>query len=349
MLQSKNISPTQLALLVSSIVSIVTVLLFILFGVKWILVFTGFVIVAGTSYGITYYIIERFVYRKIKLIYKFISQTKATKREEFYSQELLPQKGLEDVGEDVVRWAEERKNEMERLQHNEAFRREFLMNLAHELKTPIFTAQGFIETLLDGAIHNPDVNTTFLQKAGKSLDRLSDLVTDLDEISKIESNQVPINKSNFVIQTLIQDVYEELSQKAAKKNIRLVIKKGCEQDIVVFADRPKIKQVLVNLIENSITYGKEYGESSAGIYLVDNDEVFIEITDNGMGIQDEHIARVFERFFRTDNARSRREGGSGLGLAIVKHIIEAHNHSVTCRSKIDVGSSFGFTLDKERK
>ncbi|MBK7764508.1 MAG: sensor histidine kinase [Bacteroidetes bacterium] len=349
MLQSKNISPSQIAFLFASVIAGITVLLLFIFHVPWLSIVIGVVVMAGISYAVSYYIIERFVYRKIKLIYKFISQTKATKREEFYSNELLPQRSFEDVGEDVVKWAEERKSEMERLQNNETFRREFLMNLAHELKTPIFTAQGFIETLLDGAIHDPEVNTTFLQKAGKSLDRLTDLVTDLDEISKIESNQVPINKSNFVIQELIQDVYEELSQKAGNKHIKLSIKKGCEQDIVVYADRPKIKQVLVNLIENSITYGKEYGETTAGIYLVDNKEVYIEITDNGMGISDEQIARVFERFFRTDNARSRREGGSGLGLAIVKHIIEAHNHNVTCRSKIDVGSSFGFTIDKEHK
>jgi two-component system phosphate regulon sensor histidine kinase PhoR len=221
------------------------------------------------------------------------------------------------------------------------------MNLAHELKTPIFAAQGYIDTLLNGAIHDDNVNITFLQKAGKSIDRLSDLVTDLDEISKIESNQLPINKSSFMIQDLIKDVYEELSQKATIKKIKLGIKKGCEQDIEVVADLLKIKQVLVNLIENSINYGKENGETNAGVYIVDSKQVFIEITDDGIGINDEHISRVFERFYRTDSARSRNAGGTGLGLAIVKHIVEAHNHSVTCRSKLDVGTSFGFTLDRE--
>jgi two-component system phosphate regulon sensor histidine kinase PhoR len=245
----------------------------------------------------------------------------------------------------VANWAEARKVEIEQLQSNEAFRREFLMNLSHELKTPIFTAQGYIDTLLSGAISDDKVNMQFLQNAEKSIERLSDLVTDLDEISKLESNTLPIHKTIFIIQDLIKDVFQELAQKAAAKRITLTIKNGCEQDIVVYADTMKIKQVLVNLVENSINYGKEAGTSSAGIYVVDDKQVFIEITDDGIGIAEEQIPRVFERFYRTDPARSRNAGGTGLGLAIVKHIIEAHNHTVSCRSKTDVGTTFGFSLD----
>jgi two-component system phosphate regulon sensor histidine kinase PhoR len=346
MLRNKNISPVQMSLLITAGVSVPCGIMVFIITNAWkpSLIISG--ITAILSYSISYYLIEEFVYRKIKLIYKFISQTKATKREEFYAQELLPPKTIDEVGEEVERWAEERKVEIERLQNNEEFRREFLMNLAHELKTPIFSAQGYIETLIDGALQDPNVNQAFLQKAARGLDRLSDLVKDLDQISQIESNQVPISKQNFVIQDLIRDVYEEFSQKAAKKEIRLIIKKGCENDIYVHADRAKIKQVLVNLVENSINYGKVHGETNTGIYLVDVHEVFIEVTDNGMGIQEDMVPRVFERFFRTDAARSRNEGGSGLGLAIVKHIIEAHNHTVTCRSTPDVGTSFGFFLDQ---
>ena len=347
MFNSKNLSPARLAFFISLIITLLVSMFLFFFTRNLQDILITFAVVGIVSYLLIYYVIERFIYRKIKLIYKFISQTKATKREEYFANELLPQKTIEEVRDEVTKWAEERKVEIERLQNNEQFRREFLMNLAHELKTPIFAAQGYIDTLLNGAIHDDSVNITFLQKAGKSIDRLSDLVTDLDEISKIESNQLPINKSSFMIQDLIKDVYEELSQKATIKKIKLGIKKGCEQDIEVVADLLKIKQVLVNLIENSINYGKENGETNAGVYIVDSKQVFIEITDDGIGINDEHISRVFERFYRTDSARSRNAGGTGLGLAIVKHIVEAHNHSVTCRSKLDVGTSFGFTLDRE--
>jgi two-component system phosphate regulon sensor histidine kinase PhoR len=347
MFNSKNLSPARLAFFISLIITLLVSMFLFFFTRNLQDILITFAVVGIVSYLLIYYVIERFIYRKIKLIYKFISQTKATKREEYFANELLPQKTIEEVRDEVTKWAEERKVEIERLQNNEQFRREFLMNLAHELKTPIFAAQGYIDTLLNGAIHDDNVNITFLQKAGKSIDRLSDLITDLDEISKIESNQLPINKSSFMIQDLIKDVYEELSQKATIKKIKLGIKKGCEQDIEVVADLLKIKQVLVNLIENSINYGKENGETNAGVYIVDSKQVFIEITDDGIGINDEHISRVFERFYRTDSARSRNAGGTGLGLAIVKHIVEAHNHSVTCRSKLDVGTSFGFTLDRE--
>jgi two-component system phosphate regulon sensor histidine kinase PhoR len=347
MIYSKNLSPNKLALFISSVITTLAALFLFFFTGNLQSTLIMFACIGIVSYLLVYYVIERFIYRKIKLIYKFISQTKATKREEYFANELLPQKTIEEVRDEVTKWAEERTVEMERLQNNEQFRREFLMNLAHELKTPIFSAQGYIDTLLNGAVHDDNVNMAFLQKAEKSIDRLSDLVTDLDEISKIESNQLPINKTRFIIQDLVRDVYEELSQKAGSKRIKLGIKKGCDQDIDVFADKLKIKQVLVNLIDNSINYGKEGGETSAGIYVVDGKHVFIEITDDGIGIGEEQIPRVFERFYRTDSARSRNAGGTGLGLAIVKHIVEAHNHSVTCRSKMDVGTSFGFTLDRE--
>lgn len=346
MFQSKNLSPTKLALFISFVVSVLVALFLYFFTSSLKSTMITFVSIAIVSFSLVYYVIERFIYRKIKLVYKFISQTKATKREAFFTSELLPQKTIEEVNADVAQWAEDRKVEIERLQSNEQFRREFLMNLAHELKTPIFAAQGYIDTLLGGALQDNSVNTLFLQKAEKSIERLSDLVTDLDQISRIESNRLPINKSVFIIQDLILDVFEELSQKASTKNIKLNIKKGCEQGVEVYADKTRIKQVLVNLVENSINYGRDRGETNAGIYVVDQKEVFIEITDNGMGIQEDQVSRVFERFYRTDSARTRNEGGTGLGLAIVKHIVEAHNHSVTCRSTVDVGTSFGFSLDK---
>lgn len=346
MLQNKNLSPKQVTLFIALLLSLASTITLYYYTANWKGAALNFICIVVLAYALVYYLMDWYIYRQIKLIYKFISQTKASKREEFYNQELLPKKTIQDVSQDVEKWAEEHIVEIERLQSNVAFRREFLMNLSHELKTPIFAAQGFIETLLDGAIEDEKVNKVFLQKASKSIDRLSDLVKDLDEISKIESNQISVHKSEFIVQHLIQDVFEELSQKAAKKQIKLLIKKGCDQPVTVFADLTKIKQVLVNLIENSINYGKENGETVAGIYLVDRKQVLIEITDNGIGINEDHISRVFERFYRTDNARSRHAGGTGLGLAIVKHIIEAHQQTVNCRSKIDVGTTFGFTLER---
>lgn len=345
--QTKNTSPVQLSFITASIISIISSLLVLFFTQNWVQVGIVFFVLFIVTYSIVFYILEKFIYRKIKLIYKFISQTKATKREEFYNNEILPPKTIEDVSEDAQKWAKEREIEIEKLESNVEFRKQFLMNLAHEIKTPIFATQGYIETLLDGALHDKNVNEKFLQNASKSIDRLVELVEDLDVISKLESNQIPLVKNSFVIQDLIKEVFEELHFKSIKKNIDLSIKNGCEKPILVFADSQKIKQVLVNLVANSIKYGKENGTATAGIYEVDNKTIFVEITDNGTGISDENVPRVFERFFRTDSARSRNEGGSGLGLAIVKHIIEAHNHTVSCRSKLDVGSSFGFTLDKQ--
>lgn len=306
----------------------------------------GIVFLVGSilSSYIIFRVLDRFLYRKIKLIYKFISQTKATQREEFYASEILPQKTIEQVQQDVEQWAHDRRGELERLQSNETFRKEFLMNLAHELKTPIFSAQGYIETLLDGAINDEKQRMVFLENSSRSIDRLAALVDDLDVISKLESNRIPIHPENFVIQDLIRETFAELQQQAENKGIQLHIKKGCESAVEVSADRMKIKQVLVNLVENSIKYGKISGETNAGIYIVDRRTVLVEITDNGIGIAEDQVSRVFERFFRTDSARSRSQGGTGLGLAIVKHIIEAHGHTVTCRSTVDVGSSFGFTL-----
>lgn len=349
MIQDKNISPVQLALLASVILGVLSALLIYYFTGHLQHALIGLSVSGVAAFSLVYWLNERYIYRKIKLIYKFISQTKASRREEFFTKELLPRKTLDDVNNDVARWAEERKSEIERLQSNEAFRREFLANLAHELKTPIFSAQGYIETLLAGAMNDERVRSSFLENAAGSLDRLSDLVRDLDAISKLESNQLAIQKTHFVIQDLVRDVYHELGQKAAKKAIRLSIKRGCERDIEVYADKARIRQVLVNLVDNSINYGREHGETTTGVYIVDAYEVFIEVTDNGIGIQEEQIPRVFERFYRTDSARARHEGGTGLGLAIVKHIIEAHHHTVTCRSKADVGTSFGFSLDRKER
>lgn len=346
---TKNLSPRVLSLFTAFIISSVNALLSLLLEINWYVPLTVFVITFIITYYLYYYTLQRFIYRKIKLIYKFIYQTKATKKEEFFYSNILPQKSLEEVSEDVQRWATQRSQEIELLRANEQFRKEFLMNLAHELRTPIFTVQGYIDTLLGGALDDPNVNKKFLSNASKGVDRLVRLVADLGEISKFESGRIPIIQETFIIQDLISDVFEELSLSAAERKMTLTLKKGTEGALQVYADKPKIKQVLVNLIENAIKYGNDGGTITAGCYVMDDKHIYVEVSDNGPGIAEEHLLRIFERFYRADRSRSRNIGGTGLGLAIVKHIIEAHGQTVNVRSKPNVGSSFGFTLERDKE
>ena len=262
-----------------------------------------------------------------------------------YYKYVLPQTTIEEAEADVTNWAQQRTNEIEVLQRNETFRKEFLQNLAHELKTPIFALQGYINTLLDTGVEDTATANRFLQKAGNNVDRMVNLVNDLDEITRLESGEQPLSKQNFVIQDLIRETYESLSYLTDEKQIHFNFKKGTEQDITVFADKEKIRQVLINLFENAIKYGRQRGNIVASVYRTYGRHVLIEISDDGMGIADEHLGRIFERFYRTDSARSRKIGGSGLGLAICKHIIEAHGQSIHVRSKEDIGSTFGFMLE----
>ena len=307
-----------------------------------------FGIVFSACYGLILFMVQSFVYRKIKLIYKLIYQTKASKREEFYYKSILPQKSIDEVREDVENWALQRKAEIEVLKQNEAYRKEFLQNLSHELKTPIFAIQGYVDTLLNGALENPEVNRKFLSSTSRNIDRLVNLADDLDEISKLEIGEQQLFRVNFVIQDLVKDVYESLAIKADLKQIKMVVKKGCEIPLTVYADKEKIRQVLINLTDNAIKYGKQNGVIEASAYKIDGKRILIEISDDGTGIAEEHLGRIFERFYRTDLARSRKVGGSGLGLSICKHIIEAHNQVIHVRSTLDVGTTFGFILETKR-
>jgi two-component system, OmpR family, phosphate regulon sensor histidine kinase PhoR len=348
MFSTKNTSPRQLSAFTALMLSAPIALGIFFFKPVWWISLLSFVVIFLGSFALIQYTLQRFIYRKIKLIYKFIYHTKASKREEFYYKNILPQKSIEEVSEDVEQWAEQRKQEIEVLKANEAYRKEFLQNLAHELKTPIFAIQGYVDTLISGALDNPEVNRKFLSSAARNVDRLANLVDDLDEITRLESGEQILYKENFIIQDFIRDVYDSLTLKAEEKRMKLLIKKGCESPITVHADKEKIRQVLVNLIENAIKYGKPEGTVTASAYIIEEKQVLIEISDDGIGIAEEHLARVFERFYRTDAARSRKEGGSGLGLSICKHIIEAHGHSIHVRSTLDVGTTFGFTLDSKR-
>jgi two-component system, OmpR family, phosphate regulon sensor histidine kinase PhoR len=344
MLSQKNLSPQQLSALTALIISIPIAAGIFVFKPIWWAAVIFFVIIFLGSFALISYTLQTFIYRKIKLIYKLIYQTKASKKEEFYYKNILPQKGIDEVREDVEAWAKQRKEEIEMLQQNEAYRKEFLQNLSHELKTPIFAIQGYVDTLLNGALENPDVNKKFLSSTSRNIDRLVNLVGDLDEISKLESGEQLLYQENFVVQDLLKEVYESLVINAAEKEIKYIVKKGCEFPLTVYADKEKIRQVFINLMENAIKYGKQNGTVESSFYKVDSKRVLIEVSDDGSGISEEHLPRIFERFYRTDLARSRKIGGSGLGLAICKHIIEAHGQTIHVRSKTDVGSTFGFML-----
>ena len=348
MFSAKNLSPQQLSATTALIIAVpISAGIYYFEPVFWVALISFFIVFLG-SFGLILFMVQQFVYRKIKLIYKLIYQTKASKREEFYYKNILPQKSIDEVREDVEKWARQKGTEIEVLQQNEIYRKEFLQNLSHELKTPIFAIQGYVDTLLNGALENPTVNKKFLSSTSRNVDRLVNLVDDLDEISRLEGGEQLLYTENFVIQDLVKEVYDSLALKAEVKQIRLTIKKGCEVPLTVNADKEKIRQVLINLVDNAIKYGKQNGLIEASAYKIDGKKILIEISDDGAGIAEEHLRRIFERFYRTDTARSRKVGGSGLGLAICKHIIEAHRQVIHVRSAIDVGTTFGFTLRSKK-
>jgi two-component system phosphate regulon sensor histidine kinase PhoR len=345
---TKNLSPKQLSALTASLLALPIAAGIYVLTRNRVIGLASLLIIFSGSYALILFTLEKFIYRKIKLIYKLIHQTKATKKEEVYFKYILPQKSIDEVREDVEKWGEKRNEEIELLKKNEAYRKEFLQNLAHEFKTPIFAIQGYVDTLLNGAMEDAVIRKKFLENAAKNVDRLVNLMNDLDEISTLERGEQLLYKQNFVIQELTREIYESLSIKTHSKNVRTTIKKGCESPITVFADKEKIRMVLINLVENATKYGKTGGSIVASFYKIDEKNVLIEISDDGIGIEEEHLSRIFERFYRTDTARSRDKGGTGLGLAICKHIIEAHSQSIHVRSTPDVGTTIGFTLESRR-
>jgi len=344
MFKRKNLSIQYLSFLSACIISLFVAIGLGIISQNWFTGIISFFVLLISIHFFLSYVFNWFIYRKIKLIYKLIYNTKANKKAESYYKYILPKKSIEEVGEEVEDWATQQTAALELMQKNEAFRKEFLQNLSHELKTPIFAIQGYIETVLPEMEDN-SINQKFLTNAHKNIARMVHLLKDLDEITKLETGEQPLNKEKFIIQDLIKEVFETLYIKTQNLNLKVQIKKGCEQPISVFADKEKIRQVLNNLVVNASKYGKQNGNIVAGIYKTDDKNVLIEISDDGIGIAPEHLQRVFERFYRTDKGRSRNVGGSGLGLAICKHIIEAHNKTIHVRSTPNVGTTIGFTLD----
>ncbi|MFD2872404.1 sensor histidine kinase [Mucilaginibacter ximonensis] len=307
-----------------------------------------FVATIISSFIVFYWLIEKYVYSKIKLIYKLIHNLKLGRDLREALGEHMSSDPINDVQQEVEEWAREKKIEIDMLRTQEKFRRDFLSNISHEFKTPLFAIQGYIEALQDDDFEDKDMARQFLDKASKNVDRLSYLIQDLDEISKLESGELPINYTKFKINDLIKEVMESLELKGKQHNIKLIFKQKYDEPILVTADRQKITQVLTNLIDNSFKYGKEGGNTWITLFDL-HDQVLIEVTDDGIGIEEKYLPRLFERFFRTDTSRSRQIGGSGLGLAIVKHIVEAHQQTINVRSTEGVGSTFGFTLQKAKQ
>ncbi len=304
-----------------------------------LLVFLGFII----SYAIVYWFIERFLYHKVKIIYRTIHTLRS--HADGKPRIRMSTDVLEDVQNEVAEWAKEKIKEIRELRKAENFRKEFIGNLAHELKTPVFSMQGYIESLLDTDLTDTELTRKFLQRASSSAERMTTLINDLDQISSIEGGNVPLTIMRFDVVDLARSVIEHLEQTARSKNVTLRLRMENEGSIWVEADEKRMDQVFTNLLMNSINYGKEGGETRIHFFDM-GDNILIEIADNGIGIALEHVPRVFERFYRVDKSRSRNEGGSGLGLAICKHILDAHHQNISLRSTENMGSTFSFTLKK---
>jgi len=293
------------------------------------------------SFFLVQYRVERFIYKRVKKIYEEVSllDVKELRKSSVTSD-------IESLSKEVKKFAENKRLEIEMLKIREEYRREFLGDVSHELKTPLFTVQGYLLTLLEGAIKDKTIRDKYLSRANKSVDRLISVVKDLDMISGLESGNLNLHIETFNIIAIIQNVFDLLEFESKKRNILLAFDKKYDVPILVKGDAKRIEQVLINLVENSIKYGRQKGETAVSITNYSSKKFLIKIVDDGEGIQQHHLPRLFDRFYRVDQSRSREQGGSGLGLSIVKHIIEAHNEHVFVESNYGKGSTFSFTLKK---
>ncbi len=307
----------------------------------WVWMPAAAALIFGASFLVIQVRVERFIYRRIKQIYDDVTLLESS------SLASAPvTTDMKTLTEEIEKFAQDKKVEIDTLKIREAYRKEFLGNISHELKTPLFTVQGYILTLLDGAMEDKRVRKKYLNRAAKGVDRLIYIIKDLDLITKLEIGDLHLEMEDFDIIELIRNVFELLEMKASKKGISLVFDMDYPNPIMVHADKEKIQQVLTNLVVNSIKYGHQDGTTEVSVENLIKNKVIVRVTDNGEGIAEEHLTRLFERFYRVDKSGSRKEGGSGLGLAIVKHIIEAHNEKIYVESVLDVGSEFSFTLEK---
>lgn len=344
----RNFTPRELSLRLSAILSagitlLVSIGLYAIDSYHFVISLACFTLFGMFSYYVILWGITHYIERRLRLVYKTIHSIKLGLKKDLTKID-IKEDIFSKIRNEVIEWDKTNRKEIERLTDQEKFRREFLGNVSHELKTPIFSIQGYILTLLEGGLEDKKINRSFLLKAEKGINRMIDMIDDLDEIGKLETNKITLNIRKFDIIQLCREVIESLEDKADEKGIKLNVKSG-QKFIMVEADPKRITQVLTNLIVNSINYGVENGETNIKFFDIDQN-ILIEIQDTGKGISDEHLPRLFERFYRIDKGRSRADGGSGLGLAIVKHILEAHHQSINVKSKEGKGSTFSFTLKK---
>ncbi|APX99267.1 sensor histidine kinase [Lacinutrix venerupis] len=320
-----------------------SVFLYVFYTISWVnmLLFTLFCY--ALSFGVIQYRVQNFIYKRVKKIYADLTLLESTT---FRKKRITTD--MATLTQEIDKYARDKKIEIETLKVREEYRKEFLGNVSHELKTPLFTVQGYIETLIDGAANDKKIREKYLDRANKGVERLIYIVRDLDMITKLEAGDVRIEIETFNILELIESVFDLLEMKAAKKRITLTLDKRYSQPILVKAEKEKIQQVLTNLVVNSIKYGTEKGTTEISVENLIKNKVIVRVTDNGEGIEKENIPRLFERFYRVDKTGSRKVGGSGLGLSIVKHIIEAHDENIYVESEFGVGSEFSFTLEKSK-
>lgn len=310
---------------------------------SWLPLLGSILVLSIFCYYLIGFFIENFLYAKIKVIYKNIHAFKS--QSDKRAPLLMADDVLHDIEDEVSEWVDEKIHEVKALRDADSFRKEFIGNLAHELKTPLFGIQGYIETLLDDELSDPEQIRLFLSKANRQADRLNALIGDLDQISKLESGGLPIHLAKFDLVQCVQAAMESVEKLGVSKRMNVYIKDGSPKQLMVIGDYARIQQVLINLISNGIHYGHIEGEVKVRFYDME-EHVLCEVADNGIGIAKEHLPRIFERFYRVDKSRSRNDGGSGLGLAICKHIIEAHQETISVRSTEGIGSTFAFTLKK---
>ena len=329
-------------------ITLLTVLLIAYFFLNTILSLNFILLFIVINFIITFFVsqfrLEKFIYQRLKKIYDSVAILDSS---DFNKTSITSD--VDSLSREVQKFAENKQEQIKNLTLRESYRREFLGNISHELKTPLFTVQGYLLTLADGAFDDKKISQKYLERANKGVDRLIAIVKDLDLISKLESADLNLNKQDFNIIEVIQSVFELLEMKAKKRNISLLFNKFYEYPILVIGDVERIEQVLTNLIVNSIKYGKIGGATLVSVEQFSKDKILVKVSDNGEGIKKEHLPRLFERFYRVDQSRSREQGGSGLGLSIVKHIIEAHNEQIFVESKLKKGSEFSFTLEKVEK
>ncbi|MFN5844523.1 MAG: sensor histidine kinase [Flavobacteriia bacterium] len=345
----KNFKPIHLVIGGSAIIVVLTFIITFIIDLQimnfpfWVMI--GLPFITGLiSFGVFYFFIQRFLNDRLKVLYRSIRKGKITPETDVKFR--ITDDVIADAEKETKRWAEERNIEISRLKEQEEFRREFLGNLAHELKTPVFSIQGYILTLLEGGLEDETVNRAFLERASKATDRMVNILEDLDQITRLEAESLKMIKRPFDIVELTKEIIDSLDMRSQEKSIKLTFSKEYGS-IMVEADRAKIAQVLTNLINNSIFYGNQGGVTIIRFFKID-DIVTVEVSDNGPGIEEKHLPRLFERFYRVEKSRNRNEGGSGLGLAIVRHIIESHGQTISVRSTVGVGSTFAFSLDRSK-